>query len=93
MCLQCLVQTPVKPAPIIAPILARMDDMGLVERERFENDQRRVLVSVTEKGQMLAAKLAPQIEGVYAELEKQMGTDFAKDLYQTLDRLSLKLAR
>lgn len=68
------------PVGALAGILARMDDMGLVERARFENDQRRMLVSVTDKGQTLARELAPQI-----------GEDFARKLYETLDRLLVKL--
>lgn len=78
-------------SPSLAGILARMDDMGLVERARFENDQRRVLVSVTDKGQTLARELAPQIEDTYAELEAQIGEDFARELCETLDRLLVKL--
>lgn len=78
-------------SPSLAGILARMDEMGLVSRERFENDQRRVLVSVTEHAQTVAAELVPQIEATYAELEADMGPEFAKQLYQTLDRLLNKL--
>ncbi len=78
-------------SPSLAGILARMDDMGLVRRERLEHDQRRVMVAVTEKGQSLAAELAPRIEQTYAELEAQVGQDFAQELYQTLDQLLAKL--
>lgn len=78
-------------SPSLAGILARMDDMGLVQRERFESDQRRVLVSVTPKAQALAKELAPQIEDTYAELEAQIGPEFAAQLYQTLDTLIAKL--
>jgi len=79
-------------SPSLAGILARMDEMGLVQRERFENDQRRVLVSVTDKGQALAKELAPQIEDKYAELESLIGEDFVQDFYKTLDKLMSKLS-
>lgn len=78
-------------SPSLAGILARMDEMGLVTRERFENDQRRVLVSVTERGQSVAAELVPQIEATYAELEAHIGPEFARQLHQTLDELLSKL--
>lgn len=78
-------------SPSLAGILARMDDMGLVQRERFEHDQRRVMVSVTQKGQALAAEIAPRIESTYADLEAQIGAEFAQDLYQTLDELLARL--
>jgi homoprotocatechuate degradation regulator HpaR len=79
-------------SPSLAGILARMDDMGLVQRERLEHDQRRVLVAVTEKGEALAAELAPQIEATYQALEAQIGPRFTRDLYDMLDQLLGKLA-
>jgi homoprotocatechuate degradation regulator HpaR len=78
-------------SPSLAGILARMDELGLVLRERFPNDQRRVLVSASTKGVDLAAELAPRIESTYKELEAIIGQTFARDLYQTLDLLLQKL--
>ncbi|SFC58409.1 homoprotocatechuate degradation operon regulator, HpaR [Polaromonas sp. OV174] len=78
-------------SPSLAGMLARMADLGLVLRERLENDQRRVKVSVTVKGQALAAKLAPTIEATYRELEKQIGAEFIERLYTTLDEVIAKL--
>lgn len=78
-------------SPSLAGILSRMDDMGLVQRDRVEHDQRRVMVSVTGKGQALAQELAPQIEDIYVELEAAIGEDFARDLYESLDILLAKL--
>lgn len=74
-------------SPSLAGILARMDEIGLVERERFENDQRRVLVSVTAQGQAVAKELAPLIEATYFDLERDIGEELAQTLYQTLDNL------
>lgn len=78
-------------SPSLAGILARMDELGLVLRERFPNDQRRVLVSVSAKGAELASQLAPQIEATYKELETLIGQTFARDLYRNLDLLLEKL--
>jgi len=78
-------------SPSLAGILARMDELGLVLRERFPNDQRRVLVSVSVKGAELAGELAPRIEATYKELETLIGQTFARDLYRTLDLLLEKL--
>jgi homoprotocatechuate degradation regulator HpaR len=72
-------------SPSLAGVLARMDDLGLVERERTAQDQRRVLVSLTRKSRDLAAAIAPQIEAVYAQLEAQIGADFVQRFYATLD--------
>jgi DNA-binding MarR family transcriptional regulator len=78
-------------SPSMAGMLARMDELGWVLRERFPNDQRRVLVSVSARGTELAAELAPRIEKTYQELEAQIGKTFARDLYKTLDILLEKM--
>ena len=78
-------------SPSLAGILARMDELGLVLRERFANDQRRVSVSVSSKGAELASQLAPRIEATYKDLEAVIGPTFALDLYRTLDLLLEKL--
>jgi homoprotocatechuate degradation regulator HpaR len=77
--------------PSLTGILARMDELGLVRRERFENDQRRVLISVSAKGADLASQLAPRIEATYKELETLIGHTFARDLYRALDELLEKV--
>ena len=74
-------------SPSLAGILARMDDLGLVRRERLERDQRRVRVSVTKTGQALAARLAPEIEATYRGLEERLGADCIERLYGTLDEV------
>jgi homoprotocatechuate degradation regulator HpaR len=72
-------------SPSLAGVLARMDVMGLVTRERTAQDQRRVLVSLTRRSRELAAAIAPQVEAVYAQLEAQIGADFVQRFYATLD--------
>jgi homoprotocatechuate degradation regulator HpaR len=72
-------------------ILARMDDMGLVSRERPGHDQRRVMVSVSAKGRKLAAQLAPQIEATYRAMEEEMGPELTQQLYAVLQALGQKL--
>lgn len=78
-------------SPSLAGILARMDDLGLVQRERLSHDQRRVLVSVSRAGEALARRLAPKIEATYKEFEDEVGSKLTNDLYQVLDRLIEKL--
>ncbi len=79
-------------SPSLAGILARMDDLGLVRRERLPHDQRRVLVSVSPAGMALAKQLAPRIEANYRALERELGTELTGELYQMLDRLIDTLA-
>jgi homoprotocatechuate degradation regulator HpaR len=74
-------------SPSLAGVLARMDDMGLVKRERLAEDQRRVKVTLTAKSRTLAAAMAPHIEAVYAAIEAHIGSDFIQRFYATLDEL------
>jgi homoprotocatechuate degradation regulator HpaR len=74
-------------SPSLAGVLARMDDLGLVKRERLEADQRRVRVSLTAKSRALAARLAPRIEAIYQDIEAHIGSDFIVRFYATLDEL------
>jgi homoprotocatechuate degradation regulator HpaR len=74
-------------SPSLAGVLARMDEIGLVRRERTAQDQRRVLVSLTRKSRSLAAAMAPEVEAVYARIEDHIGADFVQRFYATLDEL------
>jgi homoprotocatechuate degradation regulator HpaR len=74
-------------SPSLAGVLARMDDLGLVQRERMAEDQRRVMVSLTGKSRTLAATMAAQIEAVYQAIESHVGADFIDRLYATIDEL------
>jgi len=74
-------------SPSLAGVLARMDDLGLVQRDRLPHDQRRVLVQLTNRSRQLAAELAPQIDAAYRALEAHIGAEFNERFYATLDEL------
>jgi homoprotocatechuate degradation regulator HpaR len=78
-------------SPSLAGVLSRMDEMGLVQRERFDSDARRVLVTLTPKSRTLARRLAPKIEAVYGEIEALIGPAFTQAFYQSLDTLIVRL--
>ena len=78
-------------SPSLAGMLARMDELGLVTRERLEHDHRRLRVALTARSRTLATRMAPQIEAMYARLEAQLGSDFIADLYRSLDDLIARL--
>ncbi|MCG3188670.1 MAG: hypothetical protein LKCHEGNO_00795 [Burkholderiaceae bacterium] len=78
-------------SPSLAGMLARMDDLGLVARERVGHDQRRVRVSLTAAGRRLAARMAPRIEAVYRDIEAHIGADFTARFYRTLDELIMMM--
>lgn len=74
-------------SPSLAGVLSRMDDLGLVRRERMAGDARRVRVSITPRSRALAARMAPQIEATYAAIEARIGAPFIDGFYRTLDEL------
>ena len=60
-------------SPSLAGVLARMDDLGLVQ--------------LTAHSHALAAAMAPQIEAAYAAIEAHIGRDFIGGVYAALDEL------
>ncbi|HMO46624.1 MAG TPA: homoprotocatechuate degradation operon regulator HpaR [Rubrivivax sp.] len=74
-----------------AGVLARMEELGLVQRERMASDQRRVLVSITPKSRALARRIAPLAEAEYAQIEALLGAPLLAQVYDTLDRLLVRL--
>ncbi|MBR1574290.1 MAG: MarR family transcriptional regulator [Bacteroidales bacterium] len=72
----------------VTPLLKRMEEEDLVSRRRSPEDERKVIVSLTEKGRNLektARKIPQKMAQAYAHPE----IDEAKmlNLYQTLDTL------
>ncbi|MBQ5946166.1 homoprotocatechuate degradation operon regulator HpaR [Massilia sp. ST3] len=71
-------------SPSMAGMLARMEELGLVERERMAADQRRVTVRLGEKGDRLVDDIAPLIERQYRLMEKAWGKRVVDDLSAAL---------
>ena len=78
-------------SPSLAGVLARMEQIGLVTRKRLAHDQRRLRVTLTPRSRALAARMAPQIEAVYARVEQLLGKEFCQYLYGALDNVIDKL--
>jgi homoprotocatechuate degradation regulator HpaR len=74
-------------SPSIAGVLARMEELGLIARERMAGDQRRVAVSLTASSRKLAKKLITQVEARYAALEAEIGVKVMHEVYDLLDVL------
>jgi homoprotocatechuate degradation regulator HpaR len=74
-------------SPSLAGVLSRMEDLGYVTRKRLDHDQRRVRVSLTARSRGLSARMAPQIETTYRDIETVIGMDFSASFYQALDQL------
>lgn len=74
-------------SPSIVGVLQRMEETGLVERERMAHDQRRVRVSLTARSRKIAQRLIPLIEQRYQALEATLGLRSIREVYDALDAL------
>lgn len=72
-------------SPSMAGVLARMEDLGLIKRNRLQEDQRRVMVRLAAKGDKLITEIAPLIDARYHELEKTFGKKVFEDLFSALE--------
>ena len=71
--------------PSLTGVLARMEQAGLIRRERDPADQRRSVVRATPRGKRLVAKLSDAIEAHYAWMENTLGAQKLHQLYDLLD--------
>jgi len=78
--------------PSLTGVLARMEELALVERRRVETDQRRMLVSLTPKSRDLVKRMAPLVEAQYRELERAVGRAAIAEAYRAVDLLLAQLA-
>ena len=86
LCERCLISS-----PSITGVLARMEEAGLIHRERMGHDQRRVKVTLTAKAQALGARMTTIVEQQYAQLEALVGVQALQQVYDVLDTLLNRL--
>jgi homoprotocatechuate degradation regulator HpaR len=79
-------------SPSLAGVLSRMEELGYIRRKRLDHDQRRLRVSLTPRSRALAARMAPQIEATYGQIETMIGAQFSASLYRAIDELIGALA-
>ncbi|MEZ4608078.1 MAG: homoprotocatechuate degradation operon regulator HpaR [Deinococcales bacterium] len=70
--------------PSMSGILKRMATKDLVHRSQDSQDQRRVTISLSAKGQDLVKKIAPRLEEQYRRIEKRFGKEQLEHLYRLL---------
>lgn len=80
-------------SPSIVGVLQRLEEAGLVVRERMPDDQRRVRVSVTARSRQLGRRMIPAIEERYAGIEEMVGVKTLQEVYDVLDALLSSLCQ
>ena len=69
----------------MAGVLARMEELALIERQRVPGDQRRVVVRLAFKGDQLVREMAPLIDLQYQHIEQAFGKHIFDDLFNSLE--------
>jgi homoprotocatechuate degradation regulator HpaR len=72
-------------APSLTRILQYLEGEKLVRRASDASDQRRSVLSLTEKGRKLFAEVAPDSASLYEEIEASFGADRLALLYELLE--------
>ena len=75
----------------IVGVLVRLEEAGLVDRERMAEDQRRVSVTATTRSRQLGRRMVPAIEARYASIEQKVGVQTLQQAYDVLDALLIPL--
>jgi len=78
--------------PSVSRIVQNLEQREIVGRRACPADNRRSLVSITEKGRSLIAELAPESEARYRYIENQFGAANLDELYALLEHLVNALA-
>ncbi|KHJ64484.1 homoprotocatechuate degradation operon regulator HpaR [Burkholderia glumae] len=74
-------------SPSLTGVLERLERDGLITRMRSTEDQRRLLVALTERSRQLARKIGQRIDDQDRQLEQQLGADGLRAIYIALDHL------
>ncbi|MDR7104331.1 homoprotocatechuate degradation regulator HpaR [Pseudomonas sp. PvR086] len=73
--------------PSMTGVLVRMEAAGMVHRRKAEQDQRRVLVTLAEKGEACFESMSQCMEENYQRLQAQLGEEKLQTLLGLLNEL------
>ena len=73
--------------PSMTGVLVRMEAAGMVRRRKADQDQRRVLVTLAEKGETCFESMSQCMEANYQRLQEQLGEEKLQTLLGLLDEL------
>ena len=73
--------------PSLSNILSRLQEIGYVARVRSRDDNRKVFVSLAERGWSVIEEVRPSVDERYRDLEKAVGPELMNSLVVVLDKL------
>ena len=71
-------------SPSLTGIINRLESQGHLKRRKSTEDQRRVLISLTDQAKELFRELSPRLEGRYAHLTSQLSQEKLQQLNELL---------
>jgi DNA-binding MarR family transcriptional regulator len=77
----------VRRAPDLTRMLDRLVKLGLVERERGEQDHRQSLARITPKGREMLDQLNPKVQHINSLLAHRMSVEDAEQLARLLEKV------
>lgn len=75
-------------SPSLTGILSRLEQQGLISRQRLTEDQRRILVSLTPKAKAMFTKITPILEKRYQQITAEFGEENLIKLSELLTKFS-----
>lgn len=78
--------------PSLSRILRDLEARRLIERRTVEDDLRRGVVSISDKGMKLMEQVAPSSEAIYAAITRRYGARKLAELHAMLGNLEASLA-
>jgi homoprotocatechuate degradation regulator HpaR len=74
-------------SPSLTGIISRLEQQDYIHRRRSPEDQRRVLISLTDKARQMFDRVSPALEARYAEITEQFSKENMRQLADLLDQL------
>lgn len=75
-------------SPSLTGIISRLEQQGYTQRRRSNEDQRRILISLTEKAETMFKRVTPLLEARYQEITEQYTQENLDQLYELLNKLT-----
>lgn len=74
-------------SPSLTGIINRLEQQGYIKRRKSSEDQRRILLSLTDKSKEMFARMSPLLEARYQEMTERFSPEDMKALEELLNKL------
>lgn len=71
-------------SPSLTGIINRLEQLGYIKRRKSTEDQRRTLISLTDKAKEMFASMSPRLEARYQEMTERFSPEDMKKLEKLL---------